>query len=66
MPPSQIDKIVHENRKIHKMWLGRLLERFNLGNLPHKVHLINGEPDELIVEMVKKKGIELVAQRYME
>ena len=55
MPPSQIDEIVHEDRKTHKMWLGRLLERFNFENLSHKAHLLKDESDELIAELARKR-----------
>ena len=34
--------------------------RFNLNALPHKVHLLKGDPAALIVDLARKKRIELV------
>lgn len=58
--PSQLKEIVRSTRKIQKRNLDRLLATFNLKEIPHKVHLLKGEPDRLIVEMTRKKRIELV------
>jgi universal stress protein E len=57
---SEIDKLVHHIHKTHKMRFGQLLSRFDLDDIAHKVHLLKVGPGELIAELVKKKGIELV------
>jgi len=57
---SEIDKLVRESRKAHKRGLDQLLERSNLEDLQIKVHLLKGEPDELIAELARKKWVELV------
>ena len=58
--PNKIPSFVREERKAHKMRLYQLMERFNLKALPHKVHLLKGDPASLIVNLARKKRIELV------
>ena len=60
LPPNKIPWFVREERKAHKMRLDQLMERFNLNALPHKVHLLKGDPASLIVNLARKKRIELV------
>jgi nucleotide-binding universal stress UspA family protein len=58
--PSEIEKIVSEGKKAHKKELTSLVEQFGLKELPHKVHLLKGEADKVIVEQAGKKRIDLV------
>jgi universal stress protein E len=60
LPPGKIPSFVREERKAHKVRLDQLMERFNLNALPHKVHLLKGDPAALIVDQARKKRIELV------
>ncbi|MBN1545387.1 MAG: universal stress protein [Syntrophaceae bacterium] len=57
---TEIDKLVRDIRKTYKMRFDQLLGRFNLNALPHKVHLLKGDPAALIVDLARKKRIELV------
>lgn len=57
---EEADNINSETRNIHKQWLTKLTERFNLKRIKHKIHLLAGEPDELIPEFVNKNSIDIV------
>ena len=57
---TEIGKLVRDIRKTHKMRFDQLLGRFDLNALPHKVHLLKGDPAALIVDLARKKRIELV------
>ena len=57
---TEIAKLVRDIRKTHKVRFDQLLGRFNLNALPHKVHLLKGDPAALIVDLARKKRIELV------
>jgi len=57
---SEIDMIVREHRKAHKMWLDQLLGVFNLKALSHKTHLLKGGTTKLIADLARKKRVELV------
>lgn len=60
LTPAEVDKFVRDRRKSHKVWFDQFLGRFNLSALPHKVHLLKGDPAGLIVDLARKKRIELV------
>ena len=57
---NEVDKLVRDIRRTHKMRFDKFLGRFNLNALPHKVHLLKGDPATLIVDLARKKRIELV------
>jgi nucleotide-binding universal stress UspA family protein len=58
--PSDADEIVRQIRTSHKSSLDSLVEEFDLTQTPHKVHLLKGEPERVIVDMASKKRMELV------
>lgn len=60
LPPNKIPGFVRKERKAHKMRLDQLMERFDLNAFQHKVHLLKGDPASLIVDLARKKRIELV------
>jgi len=57
---ADMKRLVRETRKIHKMNLDRFLKPFDLERIPHRVHLLKGDPGDLIVETAKKKRVDLV------
>ena len=57
---TEINKLARVIRKDHKMRFDQLLGKFNLNALPHEVHLLKGDPAALIVDLARKKRIELV------
>ena len=60
LPKSEIDSMVRDTRKIHKLWLGELLEHYDLESIAAKVHLIKGRPSDVIASLAQKKRVELV------
>lgn len=60
LPKQQVDQIVRQTRKEHKMWLDELLQKFPLENLRHQVHLLKGEAGKVIPELAKSKRVELI------
>ena len=57
---EEADILNSETRNIHQQWLTNLTEKFNLRKIKHKIHLLAGEPDELIPELVNKNSIDIV------
>jgi len=57
---NEVDKLVRDIRRTHKMRFDKFLDGFNLKTLPHKVHLLKGDPAALIVDLARKKRIDLV------
>ena len=58
--PSEADEIVRKIRTSHKSSLNSLVKEFDLEHVPHKIHLLKGEPEHVIVETAAKKRTELV------
>ena len=57
---DEADKLVREVRNSNKRWVNELVGKFDLEDLTHKVHILEGEAEELIPRMVSKKKVELV------
>jgi len=57
---EETDKLVREARNTNKRRINELVGKFDLEGLTHKVHILEGEAEELIPSMVSKKKIELV------
>ena len=57
---DEADKLVREVRNSNKRWVNELVGKFDLEDLIHKVHILEGEAEELIPRMVSKKKVELV------
>lgn len=55
-----VDDLLKETRKAHETRVKELLERFSLDYRSSKVHLLEGKPSQLIVDLAKKKQVELV------
>ena len=60
LPNNEVNKIVHETKKMHKLWFGELLKKYAPGIPNKQVHLLKGEAGTLIPELAKKKRIELI------
>jgi universal stress protein E len=60
LPKEDVDKIVAETQKNHEKWLHELLRKYPLENLKHQVHLLKGEPEQLIPELAREKQIEII------
>lgn len=60
LPAADVDRIVRGTRAAHESWLNELLARHPLGGIPHNVHLLKGEPAEVIVGLAAKRSIDLI------
>ncbi len=60
LPKSDIDRMVRDTRKVHKEQLDALLGDHELQNINAKVHLIKGNPGDIIPSLAQKKRVELI------
>ena len=60
LPQTDIKRMLSDERKAHKTWLDTLLAQYDLGSLNAKVHLLKGQPGDVIPNMAKTKRIELI------
>ena len=60
LPISELERHLRDTRKVHKVWLNALLKNYDFQNVPTKVHLLKGDPGEVIPSEAKKKRVELV------
>ncbi|MBW1783576.1 MAG: universal stress protein [Deltaproteobacteria bacterium] len=57
---EQADSLNREAKKTQSQWLDRLVEKFNLEGISCKIHLLPGEPSEIIPQLADKKKIDIV------
>jgi nucleotide-binding universal stress UspA family protein len=57
---AEVDRMVRGTRKRHKLWLDDLLARHDFQDLTVKVHLLKGDPGDLIPVTARKKRVELI------
>lgn len=60
LPAADVDRIVHDTESRHGAWLSELLAQYPLAGIPHNVHLLRGEPANVITNLAVKKGIDLI------
>jgi nucleotide-binding universal stress UspA family protein len=60
VPKSEVDRWVRDARKAHKKWFDTLLGRYELQSLPTKIHLLKGQPWDVIPAVALKKRVELI------
>ena len=60
LPAADVDQIIHDTGATHASWLNDLLVRHPLGGIRHSVHLLRGEPAEVIIELAAKRSIDLI------
>ncbi len=61
LPAHKLNSLVRKNKKMHRQWLTRVLERYPLlADLKYQVHLLKGEASNLVPQLVKKKKINLI------
>jgi universal stress protein E len=65
MPAGEVDKLTDKTRDEHRRWLDELLRRYALDNLTCRVHLLKGEADQLIPQLVGERKIELIVMGTM-
>ncbi len=60
LPKLEVDRHVRMARKEHKEWLSELLANYDFTDLAARVHLVKGEPGDVIPSMAYKKSVELI------
>ncbi len=60
LPSADIDRMVRDTRKSHKKWLDQLLSGYDMQGLTPKVHLVKGDPGQVIPTLAQKKKVELI------
>ena len=60
MNREEIDTMVREAEAEHKERLNNLLQKYELQDLKHRVHLIKGEAGRVIPELAEKKRADLI------
>jgi nucleotide-binding universal stress UspA family protein len=60
MPKREIDRLVRGTRKTHKRWMEALLARHDLQGVYARLHLVKGDPGDVIPQLARKKRAQLV------
>ena len=60
MDQEEIDSLVREAEATHSTRLNNLLQKYDLQDLNHRVHLLKGEAGRVIPELVEKKRADLI------
>ncbi len=60
LTPNQVNCFARETRAAHKKWLHELVEKFDLAEIPTKVHLLKGDPADVIAGLANKTRADLV------
>jgi len=60
LPQSDVDRLVRDTRKTHKKWLDELLGRYELQDLPTRIHLLKGNAGDIIASLAQRKRVELI------
>jgi len=60
MDQEEIDSLVREAEATHRTRLNNLLQKYDLQDLNHRVHLSKGEAGRVIPELVEKKRADLI------
>ena len=58
--PTEMKKMLKDAENFHKVNLDKLLNKFQLDKLKYKIHLLKGNPADLIPEVAKKQKIDLL------
>ena len=60
VPKAEVDRMVKDMRIQHKLWLDNLLAQHDFQGLALKVHLLKGDPGDVIPVIAHKKRVELI------
>lgn len=60
METAEVNQLVAETRGTHKRHLNELLKRYDAEGLSAKVHLLKGDPAEVIVNVAQENDVELI------
>ena len=60
VPKAEVDQMVKDARNQHKSWLDGLVAQYDLQGLTVKVHMLKGDPGDVIPAIAQKKRVELI------
>ncbi len=60
LPAADVDQIMRDTGATHESWLNELLARHPLSGIRHSVHLLRGEPAEVIIDLAARRSIDLI------
>ncbi len=58
--PNVMAKLLLDAKNFHKHNLDKLLKKFPLDKLKHKIHLLKGDPAQVIPKVAKKQKVDLI------
>lgn len=58
--PNEMKKLLRDAKKFYKVNLEKLLAKFPLDKISHKIHLLKGDPADLIPKVANKQKIDLI------
>ena len=58
--PSDIRTLIYETKDIHTRWLDDFLEQYDLRDLQHHEHVLQGRADDLIPEFAEQHHVDLI------
>ena len=65
VPKAQVDDWVEQTRAAHQRRFDELLGKFNLKELKHRLHLVEGEAGTVIPQLAGKERIDLIVMGTM-
>jgi nucleotide-binding universal stress UspA family protein len=60
IPPAELEKLLRRTESKHKDALDKLLARYDLDKLQHKIHFLKGEAKNLIPAVAERNNIGLI------
>lgn len=60
IPEDLVENTAKEVEQLHRRWLYELIEPYHQGDRIYAVHLLKGEPEDMIPDVARKQGIELI------
>lgn len=57
---NEMDKMINKAKKVHQIWLREFVKKYAPGIPLRQLHLLQGEAARLILELAKRKRIELM------
>jgi len=60
LPPAQIDSVLRDVRRAAEEALDGLVDRVDLSRVPHEVHLVKGQPYQVISSFAEKSDVSVM------
>jgi nucleotide-binding universal stress UspA family protein len=60
MSPAEVNRFVRETKEGHKDRLSELLAKHDLADIPNRIHLLKGDPADVIADVARMSKVDLV------